>query len=102
MKNDMGSNMADKQRPGTPKALNNQVANPSGLLRDDSLEDLRTHLNQWWKARVANTAGGNLNDHNYLIGVVKDMVQDTGELFNITLGILDRLTEVNDLEATDV
>lgn len=65
----------------------------SDLIRDLNVDELREHLNQWWVDRKKQSMAGNLNDHQYLFGVVRDMVQDTGELFNITLGILDRLSE---------
>ena len=63
------------------------------LVRDMSVEELREHLNVWWKDRVKQSVGGDLNDHQYLMFVISGLLQDTAELFNITLGILDRLSE---------
>lgn len=67
----------------------------SEALRDESIEDLREHLGQWWKDKVSTSAGGDLRDQNYQIVVIKDLIQDINELFNITLGILDRLNEAH-------
>jgi len=58
---------------------------------DMNIAELKEWFDKWIADKRSQTMPGNLNEHPYLISVVRDLVQDNNATMQVLKGVLHRL-----------